>query len=44
MYNRLYKIKCAGSLESLANVQLALISHIETQNAPYLSASCDPIG
>lgn len=43
MYDRLYEIKCAGSLESLANVQLALISYAETQNAPYLSASCDPI-
>lgn len=43
MYDRLYKIKCAGSLESLANVPLALISRIETHNAPDLQASCDPI-
>lgn len=33
MYNCLYKIKCAGSLESLANMQLALITHIGAHNA-----------
>lgn len=43
MYIHLHKIKCARSLESFANVQLALISHVETHNAPYLQVSCDPI-
>lgn len=38
--NLLYKIVC--TLESLANVQLALIG--ETHDAPYLYVSCDPIG
>lgn len=33
MYNGLYKINRTGSLESLADVQLALITHVETHNA-----------
>lgn len=30
MYDDLCEIKCAGSLESLTNAQLALITHTET--------------